>query len=68
VPAAATLALGAALLIPSVQPGDTAAVAADADTTVMAALFSDPAERGALAAGIIAPADVDWLLTQVMQQ
>jgi RNA polymerase sigma-70 factor (ECF subfamily) len=69
IPAVATAALAAALLLPGVEvdqtsPGGTG----DADSTMIAALFSDPAGRGALAAGLIAPADHDWLLTQVLER
>jgi hypothetical protein len=39
-----------------------------ADTTLMAAAFSEPAARGQLASHLIAPEGNDWLLEQALTQ
>lgn len=70
VPVTVAAGVAAALLVPGAGAGNAGlgATTTDADSTIMAAVFAEPARGGAVAAHLIAPADHDWLLAEVIER
>jgi hypothetical protein len=71
VPVGLAASLAAGLLLPG--SGDLAGlggytIGTGADSTLIAAAFSEPAARGQMAAHLIAPEGNDWLLEQALTQ
>src|SRR5690349_158474 len=70
-PVGVAASLAAGLLLPrhvEIDSLGSTTIEAGADSTLIAAAFSEPSTRGQVAAHFIAPESNDWLLEQVLTQ
>lgn len=71
VPVGVAASLVLAFVVPGtadLAAGDTTAVVAGADSTIVLAAFSEPGTGNQLTAHLIAPETSDWLLAQALDQ